>query len=69
MFHEVRILNPDGKIKQVVSSDKLSQLYWQQFMDGENNISLVSTGKARVPTWVKQHLDRKYPEFSNMNFS
>ena len=69
MFHEVRIFNPDGKIKQVVSSNKLSQLYWQQFMDGENNISLVSTGRAKVPTWVKRRLDQEYPDFFNMNFS
>lgn len=69
MFHEVRIFNPEGKIKKVVSGDQLSRMFWQQFRDAEDKVSLVTTGRAKVPTWVKQRLDQEYPEFFDFNLS
>ncbi|GJL79548.1 MAG: hypothetical protein NPINA01_25370 [Nitrospinaceae bacterium] len=31
MFYEVKILNPKGKVKKVVSPSQLSKRYWNDF--------------------------------------
>lgn len=31
MFYEVRIFNPEGNLKKVVSSQELSKAYWDSF--------------------------------------
>ncbi|MBI4384799.1 MAG: hypothetical protein HY579_12290 [Nitrospinae bacterium] len=33
MFYEVRILDPKGKIKKVLTSKELSKRYWQDFKE------------------------------------
>ena len=33
MFHEVRILDPNGKVKKVLSSKILSRRYWESFFE------------------------------------
>lgn len=63
MFHKVKILSPEGQIKKVVTSGELSAMHWQQFSDTENKSSLVSTGRASIPKWVKNHLDLKYSSY------
>lgn len=60
MLHQVKILSPEGKTKKVVTSAELSARHWKHFYDAENNVSLVSNGRTRIPTWVKNHLDLKF---------
>ena len=68
MFYEVRIKNPDGSVKKVVSSQKLNKIHWENFQKSEDAIGLVTANKAQVPAWVKQTLDLNYPEtLSDMN--
>jgi len=62
MFHEVRVLSPKGEVKEVIPSDNLSDAYWQNFEQAENKISLTSTGRGKVPRWVKEKLDMEYAE-------
>jgi hypothetical protein len=62
MFHEVRVLSPKGELKEVIPSDNLSDKYWENFEQAENKISLTSTGRGKVPRWVKEKLDMEYAE-------
>ena len=62
MFHEVRILTPQGQLKEVIPSINLSNAYWKNFEQAENQISLTSTGRGKVPRWVKDKLDMEYAE-------
>jgi hypothetical protein len=64
MFHKVKVFSPEGQIKKVVSSNELSAMHWKHFSDAENNVSLVSTGRASVPKLVKSHLDLKYSSYT-----
>lgn len=46
MFHEVKILDPNGNLKKVLSGKELSKRYWGEFHDGENgNKVIVGKGK------------------------
>ena len=67
MFHEVRIFNPDGELKQVVPSKDLSRAYWKNFEIAEDQISLTNTGRAKVPRWIKDHLDVEFLESYDSN--
>jgi hypothetical protein len=62
MFHEVRVLSPQGQLKEVIPSNNLSQLFWHSFRQAEDKISLTSTGRGKVPRWVKDKLDMEYAE-------
>ncbi len=62
MFHEVRVLTPQGEVKEVIPSNNLSNSYWKNFEQSENQISLTSTGRGKVPRWVKEKLDMEYAE-------
>ncbi|MGP0565310.1 hypothetical protein ACTRW9_09395 [Nitrospina sp. 32_T5] len=62
MIYEVKIIKPDGSLKEVISSDRLEKMYWETFYKNEDNIGLVTAPKAQVPSWVKQRLDLNYPD-------
>ncbi len=68
MFYEVRIKNPDGSVKKVVTSRKLARRYWKNFKESEDRIGLISTGQKPVPGWVKKSLDLLYPETFEINY-
>ncbi len=67
MFYEVRIKNPDGTLKKVVSQKTLNRIHWENFNKAEEGIGLVTTSRPQVPGWVKQNLDLAYPETGDMN--
>ena len=64
MFYEVKELNPDGTMKQVVSSDVLLKTHWDNFKKAEENMSLQTADRRKIPRWVKEALDAKFPDFS-----
>ena len=46
MFHEVKIFDKKGKVKKVLSSEKLSAEYWNSFFN--NSLSeTMQKGKGR----------------------
>lgn len=63
MFYDVRILNPDGKIKRILDSRELSKKHWENFRKMEDRICLTSSGTIKVPGWVKRRIEMQYPEF------
>ncbi|MCF8719639.1 hypothetical protein [Nitrospina gracilis] len=65
MIYEVKIIKPDGSLKEVISSERLEKMYWETFYKNEENIGLVTAPKAQVPAWVKQRLDLNYPDSVN----
>ena len=69
MFHQVKIMNSEGKVKKVVPSGELSQRHWSNFQSSEDRISLTTSPTARVPRWVKEKLDMEFPSFYEMNAS
>ncbi len=60
MFYDVKVLNPQGKIKKIISGQELAKRYWNVFYSAEANRSLNSTGTKQVPGWMKKKLDREY---------
>ena len=60
MFYDVKILDPQGKIKKTVSGQELGKRHWNAFFTAEANKTLNSSGQQRVPTWVKKRLDNVY---------
>ena len=69
MFHEVRVLTPRGELKELIPSNNLSQRYWKNFEQAEDQISLTSTGRGKVPRWVKEKLDMDYAESYDTNMT
>ncbi|KMP11563.1 hypothetical protein UR09_01190 [Candidatus Nitromaritima sp. SCGC AAA799-A02] len=60
MFHEVRIFDPKGNLKRVVSSKKLSKRHWQIYKSSEKQISAQNFSHHAVPKWVKEKLDIEF---------
>jgi hypothetical protein len=64
MFYEVKVLDPQGKLKQVISANELRQVHWQNFKEMEEKNQLTTTGRERVPRWVKERLDVEFPDLA-----
>ena len=62
MFHPVRVLNPNGKVKAIICEDELSQKYWSQYFNAEGSYNMVQSNSKQVPTWVKKKLDMEYSD-------
>ncbi len=46
MFHEVKILDPNGNLKKILSGKELSKQYWNELYDEENG-NRVAIGKGK----------------------
>ena len=62
MFHPVRVLNPNGKVKAIISEEELSRKYWNQYFNAEDSYNMVQSNSKVVPTWVKKKLDIEYSD-------
>jgi hypothetical protein len=60
MFHDVKILNPQGEVKKIVSGEELSEKYWNNFYFAEANKTLNTSATKQVPNWVKKKLDMEF---------
>jgi len=60
MLYEVRVMQPNGKIKQVISPRQLSQRYWNNFEKAHSGITVPCNWKTTVPKWVRDRLDVEY---------
>jgi hypothetical protein len=69
MFYDVKILNPQGKIKKIISGPELKKRYWEMFYYTESNKTLNSTGVKQVPSWVKKKLDMDFVQFRDQSSS
>ncbi len=67
MFHQVRVLYPDGKLKAIISEEELSRIYWDRFINAENSYSIVNSDSKNVPSWVKKRLDLEFVESADKN--
>ena len=63
MYYEVKILNPQGKIIQIISGQELGKRYWKAFFIAEADNTLNSRSNQWVPNWVKKKLDMEYAHF------
>jgi hypothetical protein len=68
MFHPVRVLNPNGKVKAIISEDELSLVYWDKYFNSEDSYSMVQSSSRQVPTWVKKRLDLEYSDSPDRAF-
>ena len=60
MFYDVKVLNPQGQIKKIVSGQELAQAHWNKFYTVEENKGLNTNTFKQVPVWVKKKLDLEY---------
>ncbi len=60
MIHEVRILNPKGKIKKLISSQELRQEHWRKFNDLSHEITIGKFSRGRLPRLVRQTLAAEF---------
>ncbi len=68
MFFEVRVYQPNGKLKKTISSTELNKKHWKQFEKTESEISLNNTGIKPAPAWVKHKLDLEFPTNLELDF-
>jgi len=66
MFYPVKILNPKGKVKKVVTPKSLSQRYWGDFFDQnakKKHMRLKAKGrKTQEKTEAKKNQNMTYDE-------
>ncbi len=60
MFHQVRVLNPSGKVKAIISVEELSRVYWERFFHSEDSYNMVNSYSRQVPSWIRKRLDLEY---------
>ncbi len=69
MFYDVKVLNPDGTMKKVISSNELKLNHWEKFRLSEESLSLQTSERRKVPAWIKEALDLKFPDYSESRYS
>jgi hypothetical protein len=66
MFYPVKILNPKGKVKKILTSKSLSQRYWGDFFDPDikkKNRKLKEKGrKTQQKTEAKKDQNKNYED-------
>ncbi|GJL79363.1 MAG: hypothetical protein NPINA01_23520 [Nitrospinaceae bacterium] len=60
MFHEVKILNPKGKLKKLISSQELRQEHWRKFNELSHEITIGKFSRGRVPQSVRHVLESEF---------
>jgi hypothetical protein len=60
MFYEVKILDPQGKVKKVLSRQELGKRHWKDFFIANAEKRKASINNLRVPGWLKKKLDLEY---------
>ncbi|MBI5427631.1 MAG: hypothetical protein HZA02_05040 [Nitrospinae bacterium] len=63
MLYEVRVLDAEGKIKNVISSEELTRMFWKKFEKDEATRSFVDLGGSKIPSAIKRVLDIEFFEF------
>ncbi|MFQ5482836.1 MAG: hypothetical protein ACE5ER_08755 [Nitrospinaceae bacterium] len=62
MIYPVKILDQNGKVKQIISSSSLTDKYWKEFYDEEESIGLMSGPRAKkIPESVRRQMDLQFP--------
>lgn len=69
MFYDVRVLNPDGTMKKVITSNELKTTHWDNFRKSEESLSLQTSDRRKIPQWIKEKLDSQFPDFSESRYS
>ena len=72
MFHEVKIYDKTGKVKKVLSSNKLSKQYWGSFFNNSLN-DVMQKGKGHKKQTQKKrahklklHMTTTFPYFAQL---
>ncbi len=65
MFHEVKVLSPDGKLKKLISCQELKRSHWKKFEEMSYDLNIGRFSNGRVPGHVKQSLDNVFLNFDN----
>ncbi len=60
MFYQVRVFNPSGKVKAIISVEELSRAYWGNFFHSEDSYNMVNSNSRQVPSWIRKRLDLEY---------
>jgi hypothetical protein len=60
MFHEVRVLSPEGKLKKLISRQELKVKHWKNFEEMSHDLTIGRFSRGRVPRYVKQNLDNVF---------
>jgi hypothetical protein len=65
MFHEVKVLSPEGKLKKLISRQELKKSHWKKFEDMSYDLTIGRFSNSRVPRNVKQSLDNVFFNFDS----
>jgi hypothetical protein len=65
MFHEVKVLSPEGRLKKLISCQELKKKHWKNFEEMSHDLTLGRYTKGRIPGYVKQNLDNVFLSFEN----
>ena len=69
MFYDVRVLNPDGTMKKVITSSELQLTHWDKFRKSEESLSLQTSERRKIPQWIKEKLDLQFPDYSESRYT
>ena len=65
MFHEVRVFNPEGKLKKLISCQELKKKHWKKFEEMSHDLTIGRFSKGRIPGYVKQNLDNVFLQYDD----
>ncbi|MBC8284244.1 MAG: hypothetical protein H8E32_10555 [Nitrospinae bacterium] len=54
MIYQVRVLNPQGQTQQIINPEQLTQNYWNNFWEQENNMGFKAANNAKFFKKVKR---------------
>ncbi len=60
MFHEVKVYNPEGKLKKLISCHELKVKHWKNFEEMSHDLTIGRYSRGRISRFVKQNLDNVF---------
>ncbi len=64
MLFPVTVYNANGKVKEVISKERLHRRHWKIFQDNEKLPNFQSAEKAKISKVLKAQLDMEFPQRS-----
>ena len=67
MFYQVKVMDSEGKLKKVISSQELSKRYWNTFFDEMSGDNAAKTASVKQARKKKKELEFYFDHYCSSN--
>lgn len=68
MLYDVRVLDPNMRITEIINARELTRKFWQDFYQGEKDKSFTKTSDEKIPQALRKKLEAQFPELYDLSY-